>query len=479
MYVPVTVRGDRRGVLSARLPAAGADPAGVRGLVEFATALGHEIATAERDTDLYLLARRTRRLTLAAEMQWQLLPGRGCHRPEFVIGAHLEPAYTVGGDNFDWSTDDSRLTLTVTDGMGRGIDASLLTSVTVGALRNARRAGVSLADQARLADQAVYAQFGGKVYASTLLLRFDLATGTVQAVDAGSPRLYRRRGNTVKQIELEAQLPLGMFEETAYEEQTFTVRPGDRLVAVSTGVHGAHSPDGSLFGEDSLRRALDAAPTQAPQEVARSVVASLIEHFGGTELTADAAVVCLDWNGRTDATPRRRETEGSPAPGEHRHERQQSAFQGLAVLRGHAAHDLRQRPGPPLGHLREHVLAVCGEPELYLPAVVLCGLPEQQPGRLQPVAESAHRGQPGVEPLRQQGQVRARRGLQGVQGTQLMRGEPYGRLGRRRGPQLGQAVDGIRDPARDGVRAVRSPLCPVCLPVRCQGFDASGKPAVC
>ncbi|MFD4878114.1 PP2C family protein-serine/threonine phosphatase [Streptomyces sp. NPDC058420] len=303
VYVPVTVRGDRHGVLSARLPAAGADPAGVRVLAEFATALGHEIATAERDTDLYLLARRTRRLTLAAEMQWQLLPGRGCGRPEFVIGAHLEPAYTVGGDNFDWSTDGSRLTMTVTDGMGRGIDASLLTSVTVGALRNARRAGVSLADQARLADQAVYAQFGGKVYASTLLLRFDLATGTVQAVDAGSPRLYRRRGDTVKQIELEAQLPLGMFEETAYEEQIFTVRPGDRLVAVSTGVHGARSPEGDLFGEDSLRRALDAAPTQAPQEVARSVVASLIEHFGSTELTADAAVVCLDWNGRDATAP--------------------------------------------------------------------------------------------------------------------------------------------------------------------------------
>ncbi|MBK3572421.1 serine/threonine-protein phosphatase [Streptomyces sp. MBT65] len=302
VHVPVTVRGDRLGVLSARLPAAGADPDGVRGLAEFATALGHEIGTAERDTDLYLLARRTRRLTLAAEMQWQLLPGRGCDRPEFVIGAHLEPAYTVGGDNFDWSTDGGRLTVTVTDGMGRGIDAALLTSVTVGALRNARRAGLCLADQARLADQAVYAQFGGKVYASTLLLRFDLATGTVQAVDAGSPRLYRRRGDTVKHIELEAQLPLGMFEETAYEEQVFSVRPGDRLVAVSTGVHGARSPEGAPFGEEALRRALDAGPAQAPQEVARSVVARLSEHFGSTDLSADAAVVCLDWNGRDPAT---------------------------------------------------------------------------------------------------------------------------------------------------------------------------------
>ncbi|MBK6010061.1 PP2C family protein-serine/threonine phosphatase [Streptomyces sp. MBT53] len=303
VHVPVSVRGDRLGVLSARVPSPGAGPAGVRGLAAFATALGHEIAAAERDTDLYLLARRTRRLTLAAEMQWQLLPGRGCERPEFEIGAHLEPAYTVGGDNFDWSTDGDHLTLTVTDGMGRGIDAALLTGVTVGALRNARRAGLCLADQARLADQAVYAQFGGKAYASTLLLRFDLATGTVQAVDAGSPRLYLRRGDTVRQIELETQLPLGMFEETAYDEQIFSVRPGDRLVAVSSGVHGARSPEGTLFGEGSLRRAFDAAPAQAPQEVARSVVAGLVEHVGSTDLTADAAVVCLDWHGRDSAAP--------------------------------------------------------------------------------------------------------------------------------------------------------------------------------
>ncbi|MFE2416393.1 PP2C family protein-serine/threonine phosphatase [Streptomyces hokutonensis] len=303
VHVPVSVRGDRLGVLSARLPSPGAGPDGVRGLAEFAIALGHEIAAAERDTDLYLLARRTRRLTLAAEMQWQLLPGRGCGRPEFDIGAHLEPAYTVGGDNFDWSSDGSHLTLTVTDGMGRGIDASLLTCVAVGALRNARRAGLGLADQARLADQAVYAQFGGKVYASTLLLRFDLATGTVQAVDAGSPRLYRRRGHSVRQIEMEAQLPLGMFEETAYEEQIFSVRPGDRLVVVSTGVHGTRSPQGIPFGEQALRRALDTVPAQAPQEAARSVAASLVDHFGSTDLTADAAVVCLDWHGREPAAP--------------------------------------------------------------------------------------------------------------------------------------------------------------------------------
>ncbi|MEV8596321.1 SpoIIE family protein phosphatase [Streptomyces sp. NPDC052012] len=303
VHLPLTVRGDRLGVLSVRLPADAATPATVLELRDFATALGHEVVTAGRDTDLYLQARRTRRLTLAAEMQWQLLPGRGCAREEYVIGAHLEPAYAIGGDNFDWSTGADDLVLTVTDGMGQGIDASLLTSLAVGALRNARRAGIGLADQACLADQALFAQYGGKVYASTLLLRFDLVTGRVQAVDAGSPQLFRVRGGSIERIALEAQLPLGMFEETDYREQIFQVEPGDRLIAVSTGVHGTRSAVGDLFGERALRQVLSATRPTPPHECARAVVSGLVEHFGGGDLTADAAVVCLDWNGRTLSAP--------------------------------------------------------------------------------------------------------------------------------------------------------------------------------
>lgn len=297
MHLPITVRGDRFGVLCVRVPA-GCAPASALELGEFATALGHEIATAERDTDLYLQARRTRRLTLAAEMQWQLLPGRGCARREYTIGAHLEPAYAVGGDNFDWSTSADHLTLTVTDGLGQGIDASLLTNLAVSALRNARRAGIGLADQAALADQAIYAQYGGKAYASTLLLRFDLDTGTVRAVDAGSPELYRVRETTIEQVQLEAQLPLGMFEETPYEEQTFHVRPGDRLIAMSTGVHSTRSATGNLFKERALREILAATRQVPPLETAHAVVAGLIEHVGSKDLTSDASVVCLDWTGR-------------------------------------------------------------------------------------------------------------------------------------------------------------------------------------
>ncbi|MEU6172465.1 PP2C family protein-serine/threonine phosphatase [Streptantibioticus parmotrematis] len=297
VHLPLSVRGDRLGTLRVLLPAGTPYERDTAPLLEFADLLAHEIVAASRHTDLYLRSRRRRRLTLAAEMQWQLLPGLGCAREEYTIGAHLEPSYAIGGDNFDWSAGERRLLVAVTDGLGQGIDATLLTSLTVGALRNARRAGLSLGDQARLADQAVHAQYGGKRHASTVLMEFDVLTGTVRAVDAGSPRVLRQRGGRVEAVPLEAQLPLGMFEETPYEEQTFEVLPGDRLIVVSSGVHTARSSGGDLFGSRALQRAVTDSRLAPPYETARAVVRGLTHYLGSPDLTADAAVVVIDWHG--------------------------------------------------------------------------------------------------------------------------------------------------------------------------------------
>lgn len=241
LHLPVTVRGDRLGILTVRLPEAACTPETVEQLRDVAELLGHEIVVAERDTDVYLQARRANRLTLAAEMQWQLLPARSCARPEFAIGAQLEPAYDIHGDNFDWSSTAETLTLTVTNGMGEGIDAALLTNLAVNALRNARRAGIDIADQAALADQAIYSRYQGREYVSTLLISLDVATGRGHVVDAGSPQLWRYRDRTVERVEFEAQFPLGMFEETPYVAQDFHALPGDRLVFVSDGVYATAS----------------------------------------------------------------------------------------------------------------------------------------------------------------------------------------------------------------------------------------------
>ncbi|PPS72612.1 MULTISPECIES: PP2C family protein-serine/threonine phosphatase [Streptomyces] len=298
VHLPVTVRGDRLGVLSVTL-SDGDHAASYRTeLSEIAEVLGHEVVVAERDTDLYLQARRKDRLTLAAEMQWQLLPGRSCARPEYELGAQLEPAYAIFGDNFDWSATADRFMLYVTNGMGEGIEASLLTNLAINALRNARRAGIPLADQAALADQAVYAHYRGRCYLSVLMFDFDLATGRARVVDAGSPKVLRLRGGTVERIAFEAQLPLGMFEETDYVAQEFRAEPGDRLVFVSDGVYDVASPRGEAYGDAALARAMQSTRLLPAAEVPRAILRELTGHRGRTVPDDDALVVCLDWRGR-------------------------------------------------------------------------------------------------------------------------------------------------------------------------------------
>lgn len=301
LHLPVTVRGDRLGILSVRVPEDRCTPEAVEELTAVAELLGHEIVVAERDTDLYLQARRASRLTLAAEMQWQLLPGRACTRQEYAIGAQLEPAYAIHGDNFDWAATSETLTLSVTNGMGEGIQASLLTNLTVNALRNARRAGIGIADQAALADQALYAQHRGDEYVSTLLLCFELATGRVQVVDAGSPQLWRQRGKSVERVDFEAQFPLGMFEETEYVAQEFNVLPGDRLIFVSDGVYSAATEVGEAYGERKLALAIQAASLLPAAAVPRAILQELSSYLNA-DADDDALVVCLDWFGR-DARP--------------------------------------------------------------------------------------------------------------------------------------------------------------------------------
>jgi hypothetical protein len=294
VYQPVTARGERIGVL--RCSGVPEDERSRADLPDIATLLAHELQAAGAGTDRYMMAARTRRLTLAAEMQWELLPGRSRTGPAFGLAGQLEPSYAVRGDSFDWAERDGRLYLSVLGGMGEGMDAALLTGLATYALRNARRAGLSLADQAALADQAVFAQHRGAAHVAALMLELDLTTGEVEAVDAGSPQLLTLRGGEVRDRPLEAQFPLGMFESSEYTPQRLRLEPGDRLVVVSDGVFDAAGGPGR-YGDAAMHRFIRRSGSLAPLQAVRSLLGDLRTFLGDADLDDDAVAVCLDWTG--------------------------------------------------------------------------------------------------------------------------------------------------------------------------------------
>ncbi|MFJ3582027.1 PP2C family protein-serine/threonine phosphatase [Streptomyces sp. NPDC090127] len=294
-FLPVSVRGDRCGVLVVVLPAERLAPGTTSELADLAEMLGHALRVADRHTDVYRRTRRARALSVPGEMQWDLLPGRACVSEEFDLHAHWEPAYTSAGHVLDWSVTGHGLTLVVADGTGPGAEDVLVSNLALNAIRNARRAGLDVVGQASLTDQALYGQYGGERPLSALLMSLARHSGEVQVVDAGSPTVWRSRGAVVERFDLERQLPLGMFEDTVYVAQRLRILPGDRLVFLACDRFEPTEGGQGRAPDRTMHRVIESTRHLSAANLPREVVRALRSQGGPTP--EGLLVLCLDWHG--------------------------------------------------------------------------------------------------------------------------------------------------------------------------------------
>ena len=293
IHVPVTVRGDRRGVLE--MAPVIAEP---HELLRVARVVGSAVAEANRVSDRYVVSTRVRPMTVAAEMQRALLPGTAYRDDEVEVAGLVEPAYTVGGDCFDWSRSDDSLQVTVIDAGGRGISPAQTGALALTASRNARRGGADIAEQAAEADRALFAVHGGEQWAAALWIELDLRTGDALAVATGTLNLLRVRTSGVREQKLVDQPYLGKAGRTRYTAEHVHKLGADRIVIVSDGLSAAASSDSDPFGKSEMSRTLRQHLLLPPAETVRAILAAMSAYRGEHELSDDAVALCLDWASR-------------------------------------------------------------------------------------------------------------------------------------------------------------------------------------
>ncbi|MGY1914473.1 PP2C family protein-serine/threonine phosphatase [Blastococcus sp. SYSU DS0973] len=262
----------------------------------FAALVAELCVTRSAYSDVFARLRRTRPMSLAAEIQWDLVPPLTFGTERVVISAALEPSYGIGGDTFDYAVNGPVADLMVLDAMGHGLPAALLATVAVGAYRSARRHERSLPATSEAMNTAIAGQFPGSQFATALLTRLDLLSGRLSWVNAGhGAPLVVRDGVLLPAHPCRPALPLGLQQGPAHECEV-QLRPGDRVLLHTDGITEARSPAGEFFGEERLADFVVRAETAGdpPPETLRRLMRSVMDHQAG-RLQDDATIVLVEW----------------------------------------------------------------------------------------------------------------------------------------------------------------------------------------
>lgn len=296
VWVPIIEGTERTGVLAVTVPAV--DPEILAELDLLGVFAGLAISCIATVSDIPHLRRRGRTMSLAATMQWELMPPLAATTDRVSIAGVLEPAYDIAGDGFDYAINGDEADFALFDGMGHGIASGMLTALAVGAYRHARRQHFSVVDMHAAVQEAVADQYAGEAFATGIIGRISTSTGDLQWSCAGHPAPLLLRGRkVVAELTNEPVLPFGLRGRPTLS--TADLEPDDTVLLYTDGVTEARAADGELFGLDRLTDLLEqeAASGRPPEEILRRLVRALTEHQP-EGLRDDATLLLVQWTGR-------------------------------------------------------------------------------------------------------------------------------------------------------------------------------------
>lgn len=222
--------------------------------------------------------RSTAEIAAARSVQALLIPTQLPSNKNFMLESAYLPVHGVGGDFFQvLPLKDDSLLIVVGDVSGKGLQAAMNSSTLVGALRNelSHDPATVLAHLNRVLIGAVSAPGAvpdldcAPCYATCLCARI-YPDGTTTIANAGHLNPYRDG----RELQLMPNLPLGVIADSEYEQTSFRLNRGDRLVFLSDGVVEATNTEGELFGFERTQ--------QVSHEPAR-YIARTAQRFGQTD----------------------------------------------------------------------------------------------------------------------------------------------------------------------------------------------------
>jgi serine phosphatase RsbU (regulator of sigma subunit)/CheY-like chemotaxis protein/anti-sigma regulatory factor (Ser/Thr protein kinase) len=178
---------------------------------------------------------------LVETLQRSLLPEQLPRHPSIELAARYLPSGVtpqIGGDWYDAvALDHDRTAVMIGDVVGHGVRAATTMSELRGALRAFAIEGHGPSAALQQLDRVVHATMGHGMVATALFLVIDAERGLVTLARAGHPPpALRAADGSVRFLETETTLPVGIDHRARPAEAQYPIAPGETLLLFTDGL---------------------------------------------------------------------------------------------------------------------------------------------------------------------------------------------------------------------------------------------------
>ena len=194
-------------------------------------------------------------LHVAQTIQSEMLPHSDISRPDVDVSGKQVSALEVGGDLYDYFIRDEKLYFCIGDVSGKGVPSSLVMAVVHSLFRSLSQNETNPSYIMKAINESACEGNQTNMFVTLFVGVLDLPTGRLRYCNAGhdAPLLIC---NGVDLLSVEANLPIGVFDDFKYVMQQVQLMPDTTLLLYTDGLTEASDKEKHLFG---LQRIIDAA----------------------------------------------------------------------------------------------------------------------------------------------------------------------------------------------------------------------------
>jgi serine phosphatase RsbU (regulator of sigma subunit)/pSer/pThr/pTyr-binding forkhead associated (FHA) protein len=232
-------------------------------------------------------------LKTAYVVQRQLLPEAPPTVPGYTFAGINRPCRTVSGDYFDYVVrPDGTIYFVIADVSGKGVTAALLMAGLQSAFRIFAKHDPTPRELVEQLNQSLKENLPRSKFITMFAGRLQPSTGIVEFTNAGhNPPLVCRRDEVTELSNTD--LLLGMFTKAEYQNQTFTLAPGDALALFTDGLCEAENEEHEEFGTERLASTLRTLHGQSASVIARSLEERVLRFSGGEAMADDVTLLVV------------------------------------------------------------------------------------------------------------------------------------------------------------------------------------------